>query len=98
MKPENHFDVSLVMPAYNEEDLIEKIIAQVDRVLQETALRYELIIVDDGSHDTTWKRAMNSCLPNGKLKVVGYPVNQGKGYAVKQRAHCSVLFRYGKCS
>lgn len=84
MKSENHVDVSLVMPAYNEEASIEKIIAQVDRVLQETALRYELIIVDDGSHDTTWKRAMNSCLSNGNLKVVGYPVNQGKGYAVKQ--------------
>ncbi len=84
MKSENHIDVSLVMPAYNEEASIEKIIAQVDRVLQDTALRYELILVDDGSHDTTRKRAMNSYQYNGNLKVVSYPVNQGKGYAVKK--------------
>lgn len=84
MKSENHVDVSLVMPAYNEEASIEKIIAQVDRILQETALIYELIIVDDGSNDATLKRAMNSCQSNGNLKVVGYPVNRGKGYAVKK--------------
>ena len=83
MKSETPVDVSLVMPAYNEAASIEKIIAQVDRVLQETALRYELILVDDGSHDATRKMAMTSCQSNGNLKVVGYPVNQGKGYAVK---------------
>jgi len=84
MKPETPVDVSLVMPAYNEEASIEKIIAQVDRVLREIELRYELILVDDGSHDATWKRAMNSCQSNGNLIVISYPVNQGKGYAVKQ--------------
>ena len=61
MKSENHVDVSLVMLVYNEEASIEKIIAQADRILQKTALRYELIIVDDGSYDTTRKRVMNIC-------------------------------------
>ena len=84
MKSENNIDVSLVMPAFNEGASIKKSIAQVDRVLQETALRYEIIVVDDGSHDMTWKIAIDACRNNGNLKLVTYPVNQGKGYAIKQ--------------
>ena len=84
IKSENYVDVSLVLPAYNEEVSIEKIISQVDRILQETALRYELLIVNDGGRDTTWRRAMNSCQLYRNLKVIGYPVNRGKGFAIKQ--------------
>ena len=72
------------MPAYNEEASIREIITKVDRILQETALKYELIIVDDGSNDETRMRIINSFQSNGNLKVVGYPVNQGKGYAIKR--------------
>ena len=77
-------DVSLVIPAYDEEAKIEKMVARVDRVLRETALKYELIIVNDGSRDTTWRRALNLSLKNSNLKVVGYAVNQGKGYAIRE--------------
>ena len=80
----NNIDVSLVIPAYNEEATIEKMVARVDRVLRETALKYELIIVNDGSRDKTWIRALNLSLKNSNLKVVGYAVNQGKGYAIRE--------------
>ena len=84
MKSENHVDVSLVMPAYNEETSIEKSIAQVDRVLQETALSYELIVVDDGSLDATLRTAINCTRNNGNLKVISNDVNMGKGYAIRK--------------
>jgi glycosyltransferase involved in cell wall biosynthesis len=78
----NDLDVSLVIPAYNEETAIDKIVARVDQVLRETALRYEIIVVNDGSWDTTWKRALNLSMTNNNVRVIGYDVNQGKGYAI----------------
>jgi len=78
----NDLDVSLVIPAYNEETTIDKIVARVDKVLRETALRYEIIVVNDGSGDTTWKRALNLSMTNNNVRVIGYDVNQGKGYAI----------------
>ena len=40
----NDVDVSLVIPAYNEEASIEKLVTRVDRVFRETELKYELIL------------------------------------------------------
>ena len=78
----NDLDVSLVIPAYNEEATIETLLTRVDRVLKETALRYEIIIVNDGSRDSTWEKASNLSITNNHVKVIGYDVNQGKGYAI----------------
>jgi glycosyltransferase involved in cell wall biosynthesis len=84
LKSENHIDISLILPAYNEEDTIDKVVARVDRVLEETRLSYELIIVDDGSHDATRRMALNCSQNQGNLKVIGYDVNMGKGHAIRK--------------
>ena len=84
LKSENPVDVSLILPAYNEERSIEKVVVRVDSVLKETVLSYELIIVDDGSRDTTRRKALNFSQNNSNLKVVGYDVNMGKGNAIRQ--------------
>ena len=82
LKSENPVDVSLILPAYNEERSIEEVIGRVGRVLKATKLSYELIIVDDGSQDSTRKRALKCSPKIRNLKVIGYPVNKGKGYAI----------------
>jgi len=79
---ENHIDVSLILPAHNEEALIKKVVTHIDRALRETAYRYEIIIVNDGSQDSTWEHALSCTQDNDNLKVIGYPVNHGKGYAL----------------
>ncbi len=76
-------DLSLVMPAYNEGDAIEETIGRVDRVVGKLGLRYELIVVDDGSVDDTRRKAINCASKNSHVRVVGYGRNEGKGYAIK---------------
>jgi len=76
-------ELSLVMPAYNEGNIIEEVIERVDCVVRQTGLRYELILVDDGSVDDTRMRAVNYANNNSHVRVVGYRRNLGKGYAVK---------------
>ncbi len=75
--------LSLIMPAYNEGRTIEEVVYGVDNVVREMGLRYELIIVDDGSVDNTRMKVDNYARNNGHVKVVGYNDNVGKGFALK---------------
>jgi len=76
-------ELSLVMPAYNEEDGIELVVERVDNVVRRMSLRYELIVVDDGSIDDTRVKVNSYAGNNGHVKVVGYKNNVGKGFALK---------------
>ena len=76
-------ELSFVMPAYNEGESIEGTLDTLDRVVKETGLRYEIVVVDDGSVDGTRLKAINCANNNGHVRVVGYRKNMGKGYAVK---------------
>jgi glycosyltransferase involved in cell wall biosynthesis len=76
-------ELSLVMPAYNEEENIDLVIERVDDVVRRLGLKYELIVVDDGSIDKTRVKVGNYASNNGHVKVVGYKNNVGKGFALK---------------
>jgi len=75
--------LSLIMPAYNEERSIDLAIEKVDDVARKLGLRYELIVVDDGSVDNTRIKVSNYARNNGHVKVVGYKNNVGKGFALR---------------
>jgi glycosyltransferase involved in cell wall biosynthesis len=77
-------ELSLVMPAYNEGDSIEGSLDTLDRVVKDAGLRYEIVVVDDGSLDSTRLKAINYASRNGHVRVVSYSKNVGKGYAVKK--------------
>ena len=74
--------ISLVMPAYNEADNIEPMVAEATPALEANADSHEIIVVDDGSADDTaavTRRVMES-YPN--VRLVEHPVNKGFGAAV----------------
>lgn len=47
--------LSLIVPTYNEREIIPLLIKQVYRVLKELGLPFELIVIDDNSPDRTWE-------------------------------------------
>ena len=47
--------LSVILPAYNEEQMIEKAAAVTGEILQNAGIPYELIFVNDGSKDRTWE-------------------------------------------
>lgn len=75
--------VSFVLPAFNEGNVIECSLEQLDRVFRDNGLVYEVVVVDDGSNDDTRLRAMRYASRNSHVRVVGYEHNKGKGFAVK---------------
>jgi dolichol-phosphate mannosyltransferase len=76
-------ELSLVMPAYNEEKNIRLVIERADDVARQIGLRYELIVVDDGSVDNTKVEVEDCAKHNGHVKVASYNNNVGKGFALR---------------
>lgn len=81
MKPE----LSIVIPAFNEEDRVGGTIRQILGYLELHVPKGELIVVDDGSSDATAaaSEAAFADTPDIPSRVIRYEKNRGKGYAVK---------------
>jgi glycosyltransferase involved in cell wall biosynthesis len=75
--------VSVIMPAFNESEHIEQNVLETIATLAKLNFDCEVIVVDDGSHDETYRHAANACASYpGQVRVVRYDVNQGKGNAL----------------
>lgn len=76
--------LSIVMPAYKEEQCIyQNLLTTCDCVSTFCPL-YEIILVNDGSPDATFEEAMRARQQNPHIKIVNYKVNRGKGAAMKE--------------
>lgn len=77
------FEISIVIPAYNEEAVIEATVAAQISALDDSGFRYELRIVDDGSTDATWEKlqALHEAFPN--IRPIKNKGPGGYGMAVK---------------
>ncbi len=82
----NSITLSVVIPAYNESQRIERTLAGTKGFLDTRGIGYEILVVDDGSSDgtpgvvTAWAVANNA---SSLVRVLGYDANRGKGYAVR---------------
>lgn len=74
--------LSVVIPAYNEEAMIEKASACVRGVLAQADIEAELIFVDDGSKDATWARIEAEAVANEQVRGVHFSRNFGKEAAI----------------
>ncbi len=76
--------VSIVIPAYRAQDFIKKSLLKVVNVMEATAYPYEVICVVDGKGDKTFEKAEEFAKKyRGKVRVIGYENNLGKGHAVR---------------
>jgi len=73
--------LSLIIPVYNGEHYIFDNLRKIMKILARLKVDYELIVVDDGSKDNTYKEILK--INSKRLKVLRYKQNQGKGYAIK---------------
>lgn len=83
--PENFlYDVSIVIPAYNEENRISNTVFLIDSYRRRKKIKGEIIVVSDGSTDETEKilRKLKKEIQN--FTPVVYRKNHGKGFAVKK--------------
>lgn len=79
MKPE----ISIVIPAKNEEKSVEKLYNEVSKVLENLNRTFEIIFVDDGSVDETFKVLKSIRRKDNKAKVIKLRGNFGKSIALQ---------------
>jgi dolichyl-phosphate beta-glucosyltransferase len=77
-------ELSLIVPAYNEEELIVGTLTTLREHLKTRAESYELIVVDDGSRDKTAQHVEAWGRGNTTLRVLVNEHNMGKGFSVRR--------------
>jgi glycosyltransferase involved in cell wall biosynthesis len=77
------YTISVIIPVYNEESKISSFLSHVKRVLSETLLDFELIVINDGSTDDTELVILEEEKLDNRVKVLSYKQNRGKGHAVR---------------
>lgn len=75
-------DVSIVVPLYNEVESLPELSAWIDRVLRAKKITYELILVDDGSHDGSWGKVEALSREYNEIRGVKLRRNYGKSAAL----------------
>lgn len=83
-------DLSVVVPAYNEENRLPATLERIAQYRAEQNLGFELLVVDDGSRDGTRRIAQEFAVDKDWVRLVqyddsnGHAFNRGKGFAVRQ--------------
>ena len=75
-------DISLVIPLYNEEESLEELLSWITKVSMENGLSHEVILIDDGSTDNSWKFIERMSASDNCLKAIKFRRNYGKSAAL----------------
>ena len=74
--------VYVVLPVYNEEARIERLLRHIDEALDEAGVPYEVVLVDDGSRDAT-REIVRRCSAWMPIRVMEHDVNRGLGATIR---------------
>ena len=75
-------NLSVIIPLYNEEESLPELAAWIERVVNEHSLSYEILMVDDGSTDGSWKVVEQLHATNPSIKGIKFRTNYGKSAAL----------------
>ena len=74
--------LSVIIPAYNEEAMIEKASSVISKLLVDADISSELIFIDDGSKDKTWEKIIAISTENSGIRGIHFSRNFGKEAAI----------------
>ena len=75
-------DLSIIISLYNEEESLPELVTWITDVMQKEGYSYELIMVDDGSQDGSWKIIRELSQANPNIKGISFRRNYGKSAAL----------------
>ena len=76
--------LSVVVPAYNESSRIGPTLEKILAYLHRQSYEAEIVVVDDGSRDQTSELVRALAASHPEIRLLGNPINRGKGAAVRQ--------------
>ena len=77
-------NISVVVPLFNEEESLPELVDWINRVMYDNNFTYEIILVDDGSTDKSWKEIERLATEYGSVRGIKFKRNYGKSAAL----HC----------
>jgi len=80
--PDDPIDISVILPAYNEEDNVEAVYEQITTVMEQEGYAYEILFIDDGSTDSTWDRIRAIGVRDSRVRALKHRRNFGKASAL----------------
>jgi glycosyltransferase involved in cell wall biosynthesis len=87
-------DLSVIIPVFNEEDSLPELSEWINKVCNREGLSFEIIFIDDGSSDSSWKRINELAASDSRVKGLKFSRNYGKAAALHvgfERAEGSVV-------
>ena len=75
-------NISVVIPLFNEEESIKELSTWIVDVMKKNKFSYEIILIDDGSDDTSWEEIERLNSKNSNIKGVKFRRNYGKSAAL----------------
>lgn len=78
-----NLQLSVFLPAYNEEENIQKTVLDINKVLEKICLDYEILVINDGSVDETEQIVRKLSKENRKIRLINHSKNKGYGGAIK---------------
>ena len=81
-KPKSGIDLSIVIPIYNEKDSILKLYKELYKTLSGMNLKYEVLLIDDGSTDGTFNELIKINSKNKSFKIISFRKNFGQTSAI----------------
>lgn len=76
--------ISVIIPAYNEGQNIKATLKKVTSYLRKNYVSYEVIVVDDGSADSTSSEVRAAAASDPRIRLFSHRPNRGKGYSVRK--------------
>jgi glycosyltransferase involved in cell wall biosynthesis len=77
-------DLSIIIPLFNEEESLPELCAWIEKVMQANHYSYEVILIDDGSTDTSWQVIEKLRSANSNIKGIKFQRNYGKSAALNE--------------
>lgn len=74
--------ISIVVPLYNEADNVAPLVAELRKVFGEESRPWEMVLVDDGSSDGTWRAILEAQAADARVRGLRHQANRGQSAAV----------------
>lgn len=74
--------ISIVSPVYRAADIVPILVKNINESLVQITNDFEIVLVDDGSPDTSWEAITHACYQNKRVKGVKLSRNFGQHYAI----------------
>ena len=75
-------NISVLVPLLNEEDSLNELCSWIDKVMKKSNFSYEVLLIDDGSKDNSWKIIEDINKKNKNIKGIKFRRNYGKSAAL----------------